>query len=154
MFQSQHLLAFGSQESKNSGKKFSAWCKQKELVSLETRITIAALQREVNTTDCKLGESRLEKLTSLDLSKADNNESAIPSSYGITDLRPLATLNNLIELNIGNNKISDLAPLVNLTNLTSLDISKNRISDLIHLMSLKKSLNSMLGVTKSVILLI
>ena len=55
----------------------------------------------------------------------------------ISDLSPLAKLNNLTELYLDTNRITDLTPLVKLKNLTGLDVSKNEITDLSPLSRLK-----------------
>ena len=48
----------------------------------------------------------------------------------ITDISPLAGLNNLTQLWLHNNRITDLSPLAGLTNLTDLWLDRNQITDL------------------------
>jgi len=49
---------------------------------------------------------------------------------GLSDLRPLAGLTALTELDISGNRVSDLKPLAGLSALTELNINRNQISDL------------------------
>ena len=48
----------------------------------------------------------------------------------ISDLTPLARLVNLTDLNLAENNISDLTPLTGLVNLTYLNLAENNISDM------------------------
>ena len=54
----------------------------------------------------------------------------------ITDLSPLATLNSLMDLNVGGNQIANLRPLSNLTNLNGLSLWNNQVTDVSPLASL------------------
>ena len=51
------------------------------------------------------------------------------NSNSVSDLSPLAELNNLTELYLFINNISDISPLAGLNNLTTLDLGFNSISD-------------------------
>lgn len=53
----------------------------------------------------------------------------------ITDISPLANLNNLQEVTMFTNRISDISPLANKPKLTSVSLSYNQITDLRPLMS-------------------
>ena len=99
-------------------KSFAEWCQQKNAVSAATKHTIDVLLTKAGTKNCQLADRQLRRLTKLSLS---NNK--------ITDLKPLAGLNNLIELSIDNNQISDLQPLSGLSNLTTLVLYRNQIVD-------------------------
>ncbi len=62
-----------------------------------------------------------------------------PSELGankISDLRPLAKLINLTELNLNENQISDLKPLTKLNRLTKLQLGFNQIKDVDNLANL------------------
>ena len=54
----------------------------------------------------------------------------------IIDLRPLATLTSLINLNVGGNQVADLRPLANLTHLTGLSLWNNQVINVSPLRSL------------------
>ena len=54
----------------------------------------------------------------------------------VTDLRPLAMLTSLTDLNVGNNQVADLRPLATLTNLTGLSLWNNQVTDISPLVSL------------------
>ncbi|MDE0423363.1 MAG: sigma-70 family RNA polymerase sigma factor [Candidatus Poribacteria bacterium] len=54
----------------------------------------------------------------------------------VTDLRPLAALTDLINLNVGGNQVSDVRPLTNLTHLTGLSLWNNQVTDISPLRSL------------------
>ena len=55
----------------------------------------------------------------------------------VADLRPLATLTNLTGLSLWNNQVTDVSPLRSLTSLTYLNLADNRVSDLRSLANLK-----------------
>uniref|UniRef100_UPI00286E1A5B leucine-rich repeat domain-containing protein n=1 Tax=Chamaesiphon sp. VAR_48_metabat_403 TaxID=2964700 RepID=UPI00286E1A5B len=118
------LLAIGSisianaQQQANS-KSFAWWCQQKQAVSADARNTIDVMLEKVKTNDCQQAELRLRSLKDLNL-----NDSRI------SDLNPIAGLNNLIRLQIDRNRISDLKPIAGLKNLIYLSIEDNQISDL------------------------
>ena len=54
----------------------------------------------------------------------------------VIDLRPLATLTSLINLNVGGNQVADLRPLANLTHLTGLSLWNNQVTNVSSLRSL------------------
>ena len=58
------------------------------------------------------------------------NLTSLNLSGNITDLSPLAELNNLTELILSSNNITDLSPLAGLNNLTWLSLWDNNITDL------------------------
>jgi internalin A len=100
-------------------KSFTEWCQNKMSVLVETRKTIDLLLKEAGTNNCKTANSKLRKLTSLDI--RDNQ---------ISDMKPLASLTNLTSLDLSDNHISDIKPLAALTNLISLSLNGNHISDI------------------------
>jgi internalin A len=106
-------------------KSFTEWCQNKMSVSVETRKTIELLLKRAETNDCQIANSKLRKLTSLNL-KANE----------ISDIKPLASLTKLTDLDLSINKISDVRPLASLIKLTDLDLSSNKISDIRPLASL------------------
>ncbi len=108
-------------------KSFTQWCNEKESLPAETKLTIDLLLKEVDTQDCKLGDSKLSNLSSLDLYHDK-----------ITNIEPLASLTNLTSLDLIGNQISDIKPLAGLINLTYLALAKNKISDVKPLAGLVK----------------
>jgi internalin A len=108
-------------------KSFTQWCKEKDNLPPATKTTIDLLLVEADTKDCELANTKLLKLTQLDL--YHNN---------ISNLEPLASLKNLTSLDLIGNQISDVTPLAGLSNLTYLALSENRISDVKPLASLTK----------------
>ena len=79
-----------------------------------------------------------------DLSVEEYNKIALLSQLelleidyaGITNLSPLVSLTNLIDLHLESNQISDITVLANLTNLTYLTFGDNQISDITPLIGL------------------
>ncbi len=63
---------------------------------------------------------------------------SIKNNYNITDLRPLAELTNLRNLQVVNTRFSDLSPIKNLKKLRSIDISYNPVSNLSAMISLSE----------------
>jgi internalin A len=106
-------------------KSFTEWCQNKMSVSVETRKTINLLLKKAEINDCQIANSKLGKLTSLDLRYNQ-----------ISDIKPLAALTNLTSLSLALNQISDVKPLVALTNLTVLSLALNQISDVKPLVAL------------------
>jgi internalin A len=100
-------------------QSFAQWCQRKNSVPAATRHTIDVLLKIARTNNCKSSDSRLRSGTLLNLR---NNR--------ISDLRPLASLNNLTYLWLSNNEIDDLTPIASLSNLSELRIDNNRISNL------------------------
>jgi internalin A len=117
------VIAAQSQPVKT--KSFTEWCQSRMSVAFETRKTIDLLLKRAETNDCQIANSKLRKLTSLNL-KANE----------ISDVRPLASLPNLTDLDLSSNKISDVKPLATLTNLTFLNLGFTAISDVKPLTSL------------------
>ena len=101
---------------KKTPKTFLQWCQQKKSVPLATRSTINILLDKADTQNCRIANSKLNSLTSLDL-------------YGnqISDIKPLASLTNLTSLDLDANQISDIKPLASLTNLTNLSLIGNQL---------------------------
>jgi internalin A len=66
---------------------FSQWCSLKNSLPAATKQTIDLLLKESGTKDCQLAESKLSSLTYLFLDRQN-----------ISDLSPLASLNNLSQL--------------------------------------------------------
>jgi internalin A len=108
-------------------KSFTQWCKEKENLPPTTQSIIDLLLVEADTKDCELANTKLLKLTQLDL--YHNN---------ISNLEPLASLKNLTSLDLIGNQISDVTPLAELSNLTYLALSENMISDVKPLANLTK----------------
>ncbi len=98
---------------------FSEFCFHKEELAPETKHTIEVLLRVARTNDYLEAERVLLNKRELDLEYCE-----------ISDLTPLATLQNLICLYLSENEISDLNPLQGLTKLTDLQLSVNKISDI------------------------
>jgi internalin A len=99
-------------------KSFTQWCNEKESLPPDAKFTVDLLLKEVNTKDCNLANSKLNKLESLDL------------YYNkITNIEPLASLNKLTSIDLIGNQISDIKPLSGLTKLTYLALGKNQIGD-------------------------
>jgi internalin A len=110
------VIAAQSQPVKT--KSFTEWCQSRMSVAFETRKTINLLLKRAETNDCQIANSKLRKLTSLNL-KANE----------ISDIKPLASLTKLTDLDLSINKISDIKPLASLTNLTGLDLKANQITE-------------------------
>ena len=89
---------------------FSEFCFHKDELPPETRHTVEVLL-DIADDDCLEAEKILLNETVLDLENCE-----------ISDLTPLATLQNLICLYLSENDISDLTPLQSLTNLRSIDL--------------------------------
>ena len=56
----------------------------------------------------------------------------------VSDLTPLAELNNLTRLDLYETQVSDLSPLAELTNLEALDLAGTQVTDLSPLVKLEK----------------
>jgi internalin A len=100
-------------------KSFAQWCEEKNNLPADSKLTVDLLLKEADTKDCKLANTKLRKLTQLDLYHND-----------ISNLEPLASLSNLTSLDLIGNRISDVKPLASLSNLTYLALSKNEIIDI------------------------
>ena len=108
-------------------KSFAEWCQQKNAVSAATKHTIDVLLTKAGTKNCQLADRQLRRLTKLSLS---NNK--------ITDLKPLAGLNNLTELALDHNQIGNIDLLASLTKLTYFSLESNQISNVKPLARLTK----------------
>ena len=132
---------------KSTNKIFTQWCEEKGNLPAASKLTVDLLLKEVNTADCKLANTKLLKLTHLDLYHSNiSNLEPIASLSNLTsldlignqisDVKPLAGLSNLTYLALSENKISDIQPLAGLSNLTYLSLGKNQITDVKPLVSL------------------
>jgi internalin A len=139
------VVAFPSQPVKT--KSFTQWCQKKLSVPVETRKTIDILLEKAKSNNCQIANSKLIKLTELNLganqisdvkplASLTNLTSLYLNENRIGDVRPLASLTNLIDLSLYRNKISDVKPLASLTHLTYLSLGENRIIDIKPLVSL------------------
>ena len=75
------------------------------------------------------GLKHATNLTKLDLGDALEG-GFLTNSNSISDISPLAGLNQLTELDLWGNSISDISIVAGLTNLTQLDLALNAISDI------------------------
>jgi internalin A len=144
-----------------STQRFSQWCQTKDSYPAATQKTILALLITAGTEDCQQAELELRSLTELSLSwitlgKMGNKlpDYQSPEVYGgigigfnrISDLRPLASLDNLTSLDLSSNLLEDLGtsprldlqPIANLTNLTYLNISYSTVDNIQPLKGLVK----------------
>lgn len=127
-------------------RSFNDWCVNVSSLPSNTRETVLALLKTVETSDCQQASERLINLRTLRLrgSSAITRFSDDPDYYypdfqskgQISDLTPLKTLPNLIELFLGNNQITDISPLQSLPKLTKIELSYNQITDISPLESL------------------
>jgi internalin A len=134
-------------------QRFSQWCQTKDSYPAATQKTILALLITAGTKDCQQAELKLRSLRELSFSGVaiarmgsqlpGYRPPGIYSSSGIgsnhiSDLRPLASLDNLISLELSGNPIDNLQPIANLTNLTSLRIAYSKIDNIQPLKDLVK----------------
>jgi internalin A len=87
------LPVFAAPRQDIKAKSFEQWCQEKRSLPVVTIKTIDVLLKKAMTNDCQIADSKLRDLAVLDLS---NNQ--------ISDLQPLATLNQLTELIIVKNQ--------------------------------------------------
>ena len=99
-------------------KTFLEYCTDDQ-ASEEIKKTIAALGDWVGSDDC----DRLYGFV-------QRSELLILRGYGISDLRPLAEMTQLYELDLTDNNITDLKPLRGLTRIHWLYLGLNEIEDL------------------------
>ena len=109
---------------------FSEFCFHKDELPAETKHTVEVLLRVAGTDDYLEAERVLLNEPGLYL-----------DDYNLTDLSPLASLNNLTYLNISENEIYDLSPFQGLKNLIDLDLSDNQIKDI-------SSLETLINITR------
>jgi internalin A len=76
-------------------QSFAWWCQQKNFLSEDIRRTINILLHMAGTENCELADSKLKSLTKLELNNINE----------ISDLQPLAGLNNLTELSLSYNLV-------------------------------------------------
>lgn len=112
---------------------FLEYCKQTETLDSTNslKITVTAIQRNVDANDCASADEKLSKKTALDLSD-------IPGASYISDLRPMAKLLSIKTLVIDDAQISDLTPLSGLISLEFLSLAKNHISEVSALKNFSK----------------
>jgi len=117
-------------------KSFTDWCVNQASLPPKTRVTVLALLDVSQSKNCQQAARKLSALRTLNLRgpagiSTPDNFYADPRKQGqITDLTPLQSLPNVVELLLDNNQITDLSPLHSLPNLTKLDVSYNQITDL------------------------
>jgi Leucine-rich repeat (LRR) protein len=114
-----HLPTAATPTQQISVKSFANWCQERNSVTVATRHTIDVLLKEADTENCQRADRKLSSFVSLSL-----------IDQRISDLKPLASLNNLAFLTLSDNKIVDLTPLAGLSNLTSLQLDQNQIIDI------------------------
>jgi internalin A len=130
-------------------KSFTQWCEEKDNLPAASKLTVDLLLKEADTKDCKLANTKLLKLTQLDLYHNDiSNLEPLASFSNLTsldlignhiiDIKPLAGLRNLTYLALSENEISDIKPLAGLNNLTYLSLNRNQVTDVKPLASLIK----------------
>jgi internalin A len=107
--------------------RFSQWCENKNMLSLEARHTIEVMLWHSRTTVCQKAETILLSRINLQLGNS-----------AIVDLRPLSSMQNLRTLDLGNNQITDVRAIANLKNLTFLNLSHNRVVDVAPLANLSE----------------
>ncbi len=117
-------------------------------VTIEDENFLACLNENLaKQEDSKVTEGDLSSLTSLDCSRTEitslsgaeyltNLSSAFLDGNSISNLAPLASLENLQFLNLSDNSIENIESLGNLSNLVSLYLDNNDISDLTPLSNL------------------
>jgi internalin A len=127
-------------------KTFAQWCQQRNSVPAATKLTIDLLLQRTGTENCKIANAELTKLEDLSLGRTQIGDITKP----ISDLKPIASLTNLKNLFLENNKIVDLKPLIGLNkfsdltplakfvDLVFLRLDRNQISDLKPLAGLKE----------------
>ncbi|MEM8638227.1 MAG: leucine-rich repeat domain-containing protein [Cyanobacteria bacterium P01_G01_bin.54] len=106
---------------------FSAWCENREQLTLEQWYTVEVLLDSVEAEDCAQAEAQLNLEFSLSL-----------RSRHLEALEPLASLSHLRFLGLSDNKITDISPLAMLTDLEVLWLHENQIQDLSPLSNLVK----------------
>ncbi|MEG3841752.1 leucine-rich repeat domain-containing protein [Microcoleus sp. herbarium14] len=88
-------LSVKAEETRSANKTFADWCREKDALNPETKHTVEVLLEKAGTTDCVEADRELSSLTQLYL-----------SGNGIGDIKPLASLTNLIRLDLGGNPIA------------------------------------------------
>ena len=84
------LISFKPQHAEAvpiNNQSFEQWCLQKKSLPTETKKTVEVLLKKAGTQNCKLADSRLKSSTIL-----------IMAFDQTSDLKPLASLTNLLEL--------------------------------------------------------
>jgi internalin A len=131
-------------------QSFEQWCQQKNRFQKATQHTINVLLGYAGTKDCSEANTRLNRITTplqlqrqrisdvSPIASLNNVTWLLLSSNDIRDVRPLATMTRLTKLELAFNQIEDVKPLVSLTNLYSLYLNGNRIRDVEPLANLTK----------------
>ena len=117
--QNTRTIATPVKQNQKAIKRFTQWCQDRFILPEETKHTVEVLLEEAGTQNCEKANRKLSNLIELSLW----------GDKKISDLAPLASLTNLIYLDLRENKISNLKPLSKLTNLTHLGLEKNIIND-------------------------
>jgi internalin A len=112
-------------------KNFLGWCQTRSSWPVATQRTIDYLL-SASSRDCVKAAQALEAHTEL------LNSDPKFASTGLSDLRPLASLTNLKNLNIISDDLVDLRPLAKMKNLESLAIARSPLTDLAPLGELKQ----------------
>jgi internalin A len=143
------LLPTKLDSPQSTTKSFTQWCKEKDNLPVASKWTVDLLLKEADTQDCNLANTKLLKLTQLDLYHNNISNLEPLASFSnltsldlignrIVDVKPLAGLRNLTYLALSENEISDVKPLAGLNNLTYLSLNQNQITDVKPLASLIK----------------
>ena len=129
---SRHSALVSEPQPRKGGRTFADWCQVRENLIPEARQTVKALLERVTDEkyryaiiDCDAANQKLLTLKFLQLGTSDlrpleslTNLTELDLGGQLSDIKPLASLTKLIKLNLKENKISDIKPLASLTNLT------------------------------------
>lgn len=115
----------------------------------EVSVTIEALKKVANSTDCDKANEYFSKTVEINLS-GNNISNILPltgfkiltvldlSNNQIASIEGLSKLRNLIKLNLEKNKIKEIGELVHLANLEDINLTNNLISSIYSLKNLSK----------------
>ena len=101
LFQSLSVLKVSAKQPKI--KSFANWCQQRNYLPPTTKHTIDVILQTYNSKDCQYVDRQSRTVRRIDLSRS-----------GISDIKPLGSLNNLRIINLSENQISNIKPLVKL----------------------------------------
>jgi Leucine-rich repeat (LRR) protein len=106
--------------SADPAREFATLCSDGKLArDAGFRATVEALKQAVGADSCACAGAALARRRRLVL-----------RGKGLTDLRPLAPLRGLRDLDLRDNRISDLSPLRKLSSLGRLNLARNHVTDL------------------------
>ena len=125
LFETEEIL---HQEEHSWEQLYEEWIQMPQPYGGVEVLAIIREARDLNSTELSLWNSNITNLAPL--AGLDNLEQLGLSYNQITDLSPLAGMTNLRTLIMEDNEIVDLSPLSGLTNLTTLKLTHNQISDL------------------------